>query len=61
MKQAFHIFKKDVRYLRFEIAITLFFVAAFTISGIRLSLSEGYIDLVTGFCFRWDFLWWRGI
>ncbi len=49
MKQAFHIFKKDVRHLRFEIAAALFFVAAFTISALRRSLSQGYIDVLTGF------------
>jgi len=49
MKQALHIFKKDVRCLRYEIVIVLFFVAAFTVSAIRFSLSEGYIDLLTGF------------
>ncbi|HZQ56342.1 MAG TPA: hypothetical protein VFB14_29405 [Bryobacteraceae bacterium] len=33
MKQALHIFKKDVRYLRYEIAITLIAVLAFAIAG----------------------------
>lgn len=33
MEQALHIFRKDVRYLRYEIAITLIAVIAFTIAG----------------------------
>ncbi len=35
MRQAFHIFKKDVRYLWLEIAVTLALVAAFTFTGAR--------------------------
>jgi hypothetical protein len=35
MKQAFHIFKKDVRYLRYEIAMTLLAATAFIFTGLR--------------------------
>ncbi len=35
MKQALHIFKKDVRYLRYDIGITLLAVVAFMVMGIR--------------------------
>ncbi len=35
MKQALHIFKKDVSYLRYEIGITLLAVVAFILGGIR--------------------------
>ena len=49
MNQALRIFKKDVRYLRSEIAVAMFFVAAFAVSALRRSLSQGYIDVLTGF------------
>ncbi len=35
MKQALHIFKKDVSYLRYDIGITLLAVVAFILGGIR--------------------------
>ena len=38
MRQALHIFKKDVRYLWIEIAVTLLVVAAFTFTGARRAL-----------------------
>ena len=53
MSQALHIFKKDVRYLRFEIAIALFFVAAFSTAEVRRTLSEGYLDPITHFILPW--------
>ena len=39
MKQALHIFKKDVRYLRYEIALTILAAAAFIFTGIRHGIS----------------------
>lgn len=41
MKQALHIFKKDVRYLRYDIAITLLAVIAFAVAGARHTPSIG--------------------
>lgn len=38
MRQALHIFKKDVRFLWYEIAITLLVAAAFTFTGARQAL-----------------------
>jgi hypothetical protein len=38
MRQALHIFKKDVRHLWIEIAVTLLVVAAFTFTGARRAL-----------------------
>ena len=38
MRQALHIFKKDVQYLWIEIAVTLLVVAAFTFTGARQAL-----------------------
>ena len=38
MRQAIHIFKKDVRHLWIEIAVTLLVVAAFTFTGARQAL-----------------------
>ncbi len=35
MRQALHIFKKDVRHLWFEIVLTLLIAAAFTFTGVR--------------------------
>jgi hypothetical protein len=35
MKQAFHIFKKDVRYLRYDLGITLLAATAFCLMGVR--------------------------
>jgi hypothetical protein len=35
MRQALHIFKKDVRHLWFEIAVVIFVVAAFTFTAAR--------------------------
>ena len=35
MKQALHIFKKDVRYLRYEIGIALLAALAFCFAGVR--------------------------
>jgi hypothetical protein len=49
MKQALHIFRKDVRYLRYEIAITLIAVIAFAIAGARHIFTIGVFLPV---------LWW---
>ncbi|HMF74403.1 MAG TPA: hypothetical protein VK604_01955, partial [Bryobacteraceae bacterium] len=38
-KQALHIFKKDLSYLRFEIGMTLLTAAAFCFTGIRHGLT----------------------
>src|SRR5713101_1744578 len=38
MRQALHIFKKDVRHLWFEIAVVISVVAAFTFTGARRAL-----------------------
>src|SRR5215467_662232 len=38
MRQALHIFKKDVRHLRFEIAVTIIVAAAFAFTGARRAL-----------------------
>ena len=38
MRQALHIFKKDIRHLWIEIAVTLLVVAAFTFTGARRAL-----------------------
>ena len=38
MRQALHIFKKDIRHLWIEIAVTLLVVAAFTLTGARQAL-----------------------
>ena len=35
MKQALHVFKKDVSYLRYDIGITLLAVLAFTVAGVH--------------------------
>jgi hypothetical protein len=49
VKQALHIFRKDARHFRYEIAIFLFFIVAFTVSAIRRSLSSGYTDWIVSF------------
>ena len=39
MQQALHIFRKDVRYLRYEIGLTLLVAAAFCLIGVQRGLS----------------------
>src|SRR6267143_2418762 len=64
MRQALHIFKKDVRHLWFEIAVAITVVAAFTFTGARRAL--WLVDPTTNRIAAWTLVvilfllaWWR--
>src|ERR1700694_198668 len=63
MRQALHIFKKDVRHLRFEITVAITVVAAFTFTGARRA--QWLVDPVTNRIAAWTLVmillplaWW---
>ena len=60
MRQALHIFKKDVRHLWFEIAVVLAAVALFTYMGARHTLSSGAARGLAGglAVFLLPLAWW---
>lgn len=60
MRQALHIFKKDVRHLWLEIAVALAVVAAFTFMGVRQALSPGAARGLAGglAVFLLPLAWW---
>ena len=50
MKQALHIFQKDIRYLRYDIAVTLAAVIAFTVTAAyNLSLLAAFLPVTWWF------------
>jgi hypothetical protein len=63
MRQTFHIFKKDVRHLWFEIAVTVSVASGFTFTGARRAL--WLVDPETNRIAAWTLLmfllplvWW---
>ena len=49
MKQALHIFQKDIRYLRYDIALSLFAVLVFAFAGYNLPILAAFLPVTWWF------------